>query len=155
MVVNGTAQDRAAELDYDVLVKLRGTLTREWDMSFVNDDLGSMTDWKQVRKAESAAALESPRPGTYPRRAAPHLILHLKTPVSIRAGAPDGLHEEEKSVSEIDVTDANFQTVKHLPAGALNGAPITVTGKLWHGMTRHHLRPIMMDVQAVGAAVRK
>lgn len=132
-------------LEYDKQVTLSGSLTREYDMSYIDSDLSPMTDPDAVERAVIEARRKHPADKPALHAAIAHFILHLDKPIALRNGPADGLHPAAQEIVEIDlgsIPPAQFQ----LFADALGKTRFTIAGKLWHANTVHHLRAIMMEV---------
>lgn len=134
-------------VEYDKPVTLTGTITREYDMSFVDSDQGPLSDPKEVARVVAQARKEHPVDNSRPHDPIPHYILHLDKPITVPEGAHDDLHPEERNVSEIDLDGTTT-----VPVDALGKGKFVVTGKLWHAETVHHLRPIEMTVSSLKPA---
>jgi hypothetical protein len=135
-------------LDYDVPVVLTGKIVREFDMSFVDDDLPPLRDPKEVAQAVAAAAKKPPGDPARFREPSPHLILQLDRPIWVRGKPGDPSYPEERNVSEVDL-GGSPQAVKDSDLGKTQ---FVVSGMLWHSHTVHHLRPIMMKVTDLSRA---
>lgn len=137
--------DNSREVDYGKPVTLAGTITAEYDMSFVDSDLSPLKDPKAVARAVADAERKHPHGKSKLKRPVRHFILRLDQPLVIREGTDDGLHPEMHNVREIDLGTPAMGRYR-IPDEALGKVRFTVTGRLWHASTVHHLRPIMMDV---------
>jgi len=135
-------------VDYDKPISLEGTINREFDMSFVDGDMSPLTDPKEVAKAVAKAKQEHPAKDWKPHDPSPHWILHLDEPISVRSGPTDDLHPEERNIQEIDLSGNGIWKIE-IPHGTLGKARFRITGRLFHSVTVHHLRTIVMDVTDV------
>ena len=132
------------QLQYSEVITLTGTITREYDMSFVDSDQGPLSDPDKVARAVADYKHTHPANKSRLHESVPHFILHLDNSITVREGAKDDLHPAERAVSEIDLGSVAVDDKD------LGKRRFQVTGKLWHANTVHHLRPIMMEVGAVG-----
>lgn len=148
----GQKKTTAPIYEYHTPVSLVGTITREYDMAFVDSDLSPMTDPEKVNRAVVEAQRKWPDDKTGTRVPSPHLILHLEQPIALREPLnrnESGLEPAEKNVTEIDLGAESKMAVAEKDLGKVK---FVVTGKLWHGNTVHHLRAVMMEVSGVGLA---
>ncbi|MHA3770053.1 hypothetical protein ACXR0O_00785 [Verrucomicrobiota bacterium sgz303538] len=129
-------------LSYEKPVSLTGTIVREFDMSFVDSDLGPIQDPKEVARAVAEARRKHPIEESKPHEPFPHFILRLEKPISLRAESADGLHPEERNISEIDLGGS----VQGVTEKDLGKTRFVVSGTLSDAMTVHHLRPVIMQV---------
>jgi hypothetical protein len=126
---------RAEELKYQTPVTLKGTVTILYDMAFVDSDMGPVKDPTGIKVKfpdPSKANLQKP---------SRHLILTLNQPISVAAGAHDGLHPAIKSATEIDLGGVGKDIS--------DGTSVVVEGKLLHAHTVHHLRDLVMTVSSI------
>jgi hypothetical protein len=128
-------------LSYNQPVTLTGTIVREWDMTFVDSDLGPMQDAKAVARAVAEARRRETDPSKS-HEAFPHLILRLDHAVSVLPKSGDSLNEAEHKVTEIDLSAIQ----RGQPEKEWGKTRYTVSGSLSHAMTVHHLRPVTMKV---------
>ncbi len=136
----GFSSLRAEELHYETPVTLKGMVTVLYDMSFVDSDMSPVKDLKGTKVKfpdPEKADLQKP---------VRHLILKLEQPISVAAGENDGLHPEVKNITEIDLGGSALSADK---IQITDGSSVSVTGKLWHANTVHHLREIMMNVSSI------
>lgn len=129
-------------LSYEKPVSLTGIIVREFDMSFVDSDLGPIQDPKEVARAVAEARRKQPIEESKPHDPAPHFILRLKNPISIRAESGDEFHPEERNISEIDLGGS----VQGVTEEELGKTRFVASGTLSRANTVHHLRPVMMQV---------
>jgi hypothetical protein len=139
---------RAAEPERLVLgepVALTGTIIREFDMSFVDSDLGPIQDPKEVARAVAEARRRNPVDESRPHKPSPHLILRLDKPISVRTQSGE---DEKRNISEIDL-GGSAHRIQEKEFGKTR---FVVSGTLWRAETVHHLRPVMMEVTTLKRA---
>lgn len=134
---------RGEPAPYGELITLTGTITREYDMAFVDSDQGPLSDPDKVARAVADYRRTHPADPSRLHEPIPHFILHLEKPLAVREGERDGLHPAEEAVSEIDLGSVAVDDKD------LGKRRFQVTGKLWHANTVHHLRAIMMEVKSI------
>jgi hypothetical protein len=135
-------------VEYDKLLTLAGTVTREYDMSFVNGGRSPVTDPREAARIAAEYRRAHPADKSHLHEPIPHLILHLDKPIAVQKGIGDGLHDAQRAVREIDLGTAG------VPDQALGSRLFAVTGKLRGADTVHHLRPVVMEVVSILPAAR-
>lgn len=70
-------------------------------------------------------------------------FLSLAAPIAVRRDPSDPTTEDESNVSTIQLVLKNKTLCER------TGAPVFVTGKLFHAVTGHHYTPVLMDVSTL------
>ena len=143
--INKSLPAEQQRVDYDKPVTLTGVIIREWDMSFVDSDQSPLQDPKEVARVVAAHPADKSKLLHNPVL---HLILRLDAPITVQKGADYGLHPEERAVHEIDIGGGPADKLQ-IAVNAFGKLRFTITGKLSHANTVHHLRSIMMEVAAI------
>lgn len=77
----------------------------------------------------------------------PFTYLVPTTPVSIVADPANPLYVREAGVKEIQLSDADKAISQRLRS--LAGKAVTLTGTVFHAENAWHVRPLIMDVEAI------
>lgn len=79
-------------------------------------------------------------------------ILRLDRPISVRGIPKDEINTQEENVREIHL---NAEHRKYpIPEAAFGKTRFVVKGTLYHAITAHHLRPIVMLVSTIEPAAK-
>ena len=77
----------------------------------------------------------------------PFTYLVSATPVSIAADPANPLYVRETGVKEIQLSSADKTISQRLRS--LSGKTVTLTGTVFHAENAWHVRPLIMDVEAI------
>ncbi|HWB60500.1 MAG TPA: hypothetical protein VG733_13475 [Chthoniobacteraceae bacterium] len=140
-------------LQYDRTVTLTGSLSREFDMAFVDGSLAPTKDADAAEKVAGEELRDNPSGTPVLRAPIPHLILRLDKPITVQKNGNDGFPAEQ-NITEIDLGDVPYGRFQIYADSLDNGRHFAVTGTLSHSSTDHHLRAITLNVADIRAVAQ-